>query len=155
MKIGDKLPEILGHDENGNEIRLSQFAGRKIILYAYPKDNTSGCTAEACSLREHYSQLQQAGYAVIGVSKDSAASHQRFIEKYDLPFPLVTDTETTLLQAMGAWGEKNMYGKKVQGTLRTTIMADESGVVTKIFTPKEIKTKIHAEQLLAHIEETK
>ena len=120
LKVGDKLPEVLGHDENGQEIRLSQIAGQKLILYAYPKDNTAGCTSEACSIRDHYEELQQAGYAVIGVSRDSAASHQRFIEKHALPFPLVADTDTSLLQALGAWGEKNMYGRKVQGTLRTT-----------------------------------
>ncbi len=155
MKIGDRLPEVLGYDEKGQEIRLSQFAGKKFILYAYPKDNTSGCTAEACSLKEHYAQLQEEGYAVIGVSKDSVASHQRFIEKYELPFPLVADTDTTLLQTLGAWGEKNMYGKKVLGTLRTTILANEDGIVEKIFAPKDIKTKIHAEQLLAYIDENK
>lgn len=151
LKVGDKLPEVLGHDENGQEICLSQFAGQKLILYAYPKDNTAGCTSEACSIRDHYEELQQAGYAVIGVSRDSAASHQRFIEKHALPFPLVADTDTSLLQALGAWGEKNMYGRKVQGTLRTTFLANEEGIIERIFLPKEIKTKEHAQQLLAHI----
>ena len=151
MKIGDKLPEVLGTDESGKEITLSQFKGKKIIVYAYPKDNTSGCTAEACSLKERYADLQEAGYAVIGVSKDSAASHQKFIEKHELPFPLIADTDKSLLQALGAWGEKNMYGKKVEGTLRTTYLVNEDGIVEKIFTPKEIKTKIHAEQILDYI----
>lgn len=151
MQIGDRLPEVLGTDENGKEIRLSQFAGKKIIVYAYPKDNTSGCTAEACSLKERYSELQEAGYAVVGVSKDSAASHQKFIAKHELPFPLIADTDKSLLQALGAWGEKSMYGKKVEGTLRTTYLVNEDGVVEKIFTPKEIKTKIHAEQILDYI----
>ncbi|MCH5175343.1 MAG: thioredoxin-dependent thiol peroxidase [Prevotellaceae bacterium] len=151
MKIGDKLPEVLGTDENGKEITLSQFKGKKIIVYAYPKDNTSGCTAEACSLKERYADLQEAGYAVIGVSKDSAASHQKFIEKHELPFPLIADTDKSLLQALGAWGEKTMYGKKVEGTLRTTYLVNEDGIVEKIFTPKEIKTKIHAEQILDYI----
>ena len=151
MKIGDKLPEVLGTDENGKEITLSQFKGKKIIVYAYPKDNTSGCTAEACSLKDRYEELQEAGYAVIGVSKDSAASHQKFIEKHELPFSLIADTDKSLLQTLGAWGEKTMYGKKVEGTLRTTYLVNEEGVIEKIFTPKEIKTKIHAEQILDYI----
>ena len=151
MNVGDKLPEVLGLDQNGQEITLSSLAGKKLVLYAYPKDNTSGCTAEACSLRDHYDELQQAGYVVIGVSKDSAASHQKFIDKQQLPFPLIADTETTLLQQVGAWGEKSMYGKKFIGILRTTYLVNEQGVVEKVFTPKEIKTKIHAEQILDYI----
>lgn len=151
MNVGDKLPEVLGLDQNGQEITLSSLTGKKLVLYAYPKDNTSGCTAEACSLRDHYDELQQAGYVVIGVSKDSAASHQKFIDKQQLPFPLIADTETTLLQQVGAWGEKSMYGKKFMGILRTTYLVNEQGVIEKIFTPKEIKTKIHAEQILDYI----
>ena len=151
MNVGDKLPEVLGLDQNGQEITLSSLAGKKLVLYAYPKDNTSGCTAEACSLRDHYDELQQAGYVVIGVSKDSAASHQKFIDKQQLPFPLIADTETTLLQQVGAWGEKSMYGKKFMGILRTTYLVNEQGVAEKVFTPKEIKTKIHAEQILDYI----
>ena len=151
MNVGDKLPEVLGLDQNGQEITLSSLAGKKLVLYAYPKDNTSGGTAEACSLRDHYDELQQAGYVVIGVSKDSAASHQKFIDKQQLPFPLIADTETTLLQQVGAWGEKSMYGKKFMGILRTTYLVNEQGVVEKVFTPKEIKTKIHAEQILDYI----
>lgn len=151
MQVGDKLPEVLGVNEKGEEITLSQFKGKKIIVYAYPKDNTSGCTAEACSLKERYAELQNAGYAVIGVSKDSATSHQKFIEKHELPFPLIADTDKSLLQTLGAWGEKTMYGKKVDGTLRTTYLVNEEGVIEKIFTPKEIKTKIHAEQILDYI----
>lgn len=148
MNIGDKLPEILGKDQNGNEITLSQMKGQKFVLYTYPKDNTSGCTAEACSLKEHYAELKEAGYAVIGVSKDSAASHQKFIDKHELPFPLIADTDTTLLQQIGAWGEKVMCGRKSVGTLRTTYLIDENGVIERIFLPKQIKTKIHAEQIL-------
>ena len=151
MNVGDKLPEVLGLDQNGQEITLSSLAGKKLVLYAYPKDNTSGCTAEACSLRDHYDELQQAGYVVIGVSKDSAASHQKFIDKQQLPFPLIADTETTLLQQVGAWGEKSMYGKKFMGILRTTYLVNEQGVIEKVFTPKEVKTKIHAEQILDYI----
>ena len=145
------MPEVLGLDQNGQEITLSSLAGKKLVLYAYPKDNTSGCTAEACSLRDHYDELQQAGYVVIGVSKDSAASHQKFIDKQQLPFPLIADTETTLLQQVGAWGEKSMYEKKFMGILRTTYLVNEQGVIEKVFTPKEIKTKIHAEQILDYI----
>ena len=151
MKIGDKLSEVLGLNEKGETLTLSQFSGKKLIVYAYPKDNTSGCTAEACSLKQHYAELQDAGYAVIGISKDSAASHQKFIDKYELPFPLIADTDTSLLQTLGAWGEKNMYGKKTMGTLRTTYLVNEQGVVEKIFTPKEIKTKVHAEQILDYL----
>ncbi len=148
MKIGDKAPEILGKDENGKEIHLSDFRGRKVILYFYPKDNTSGCTAEACSLRDHQQQLQEAGYEIIGVSKDSAASHQKFKEKYQLPFPLIADIDHTLLEQMGAWGEKNMYGKKTVGTIRTTFIINEEGIIEDIFAGKQIKTKEHAEQIL-------
>ena len=151
MIVGDKLPDVLGLNEKGEEITLSSLKGKKVILYAYPKDNTSGCTAEACSLKEHYEELQQAGYVVIGVSKDSAASHQKFIEKFDLPFPLIADTDTTLLQTLGAWGEKVACGRRTVGTLRTTFLVNEEGIVERIFQPKEIKTKIHAEQLLSAI----
>ncbi len=148
MNIGDKAPEVLGKDENGREIRLSDFRGRKLVLYFYPKDNTSGCTSEACSLRDHYSELQAAGYEVVGVSKDSAASHQKFKEKHGLPFPLIADIDHTLLEAMGAWGEKSMYGKKVMGTIRTTFIISEEGVIEQILTGKQIKTKEHAGQIL-------
>lgn len=148
MNIGDKAPEVLGHDENGNEIRLSDYAGRKLVLYFYPKDNTSGCTSEACSLRDRHHALQEAGYEVVGVSKDSAASHQKFKEKHDLPFPLIADVDHSLLEAMGAWGEKSMYGKKVMGTIRTTFVIDETGHIERIWSGKQIKTKEHADQIL-------
>ena len=148
MKIGDRAPEVLGKDENGNEIRLKDFEGRKLVLYFYPKDNTSGCTAEACSLRDRYSELQGAGYEVVGVSKDSATSHQKFKEKHSLPFPLIADVDRTLLEAMGAWGEKTMYGKKTMGTIRTTFIINEQGVIEQIFAGKQVKTKEHAEQIL-------
>ena len=149
MNVGDKIPEILGKDQNGNEITATSLRGKKWVIYAYPKDNTSGCTAEACSLRDNIDALAAAGYGVIGVSKDSAASHQRFIDKYELPFPLIADTDTTLLSELGAWGEKKMYGKTTMGTLRTTWLIDENGVITHIFTPKQIKTKEHASQILS------
>lgn len=152
MQIGDKAPDILGTDEKGATLRLSDFKGQKVILYFYPKDNTSGCTAQACSLRDNYEQLREKGYAVVGVSVDDAKSHQKFIEKYALPFPLVADTDHTLVEAFGVWGEKKMYGRAYMGTFRTTFLINEEGTVTDILLPKTIKTKTHAEQLLALIE---
>ena len=149
MQIGDKAPEVLGHDENGQEIRLEQFKGQKLVLYFYPKDNTSGCTAEACSIRDNYGELRKKGYAVVGVSVDSAASHQKFKTKHDLPFILIADTEHTLVEQMGVWAEKSMYGRKYFGTLRTTFIINEEGIIENIILPKQIKTKTHGEQLLA------
>ena len=148
MNVGDKAPEILGKDEEGRDIRLSDYRGRKLVLYFYPKDNTSGCTSEACSLRDHYQQLQAAGYEVVGVSKDSAASHQKFKEKHELPFPLIADVDHTLLEAMGAWGEKSMYGRNTMGTIRTTFIINEEGIIELIIAGKQIKTKEHAQQIL-------
>ena len=149
MTIGDKAPEILGKDEQGRDIRLSDYRGRKLVLYFYPKDNTSGCTAEACSLRDRYSDLQGAGSEVVGVSKDSAASHVKFKEKYELPFPLIADVDHTLLEAMGAWGEKVMCGKKTVGTIRTTFIINEEGIIEQIYAGKQVNTKEHADQILA------
>ena len=151
MNIGDKIPEVLGIDQNGKEIKASDYKGRKIVLYSYPKANTSGCTAEACSLQQHKAELEAAGYAIIGVSRDKAETQKKFADKYNLEFSLIADTDTTLLQQLGSWGEKNMYGRKTMGILRTTYLVNEEGVIEKIFTPKEIKTKIHAEQILQHI----
>ena len=148
MNIGDKAPEILGINEKGEEIRLSDYKGQKVVLYFYPKDNTPGCTAQACNLRDHYAELRQAGYAVIGVSVDSGKSHQKFIEKNALPFPLITDTEKKLVEQFGVWGEKTMCGRKYMGTFRTTFILNEEGVVERIITPKEVKTKEHAAQIL-------
>ncbi len=148
MNIGDKAPERLGSDENGKEILLSNYRGKKVILYFYPKDNTSGCTAEACSLRDHYNDLQSHGYEVIGVSTDSAASHRKFIDKHSLPFTLIADTDKELVQTMGVWGEKSMYGRSYMGTFRTTFIINEDGIIEQIFLPKQIKTRNHAEQLL-------
>ena len=149
MNIGDKAPERLGLNEKGEEILLSNYRGKKVVLYFYPKDNTSGCTAEACSLRDNYSALREQDYEVIGVSVDSAASHQKFIDKHQLPFTLIADTEHELVEAMGVWGEKSMYGRKYMGTFRTTFIIDENGVVEQIYLPKQIKTSTHGEQLLA------
>lgn len=148
LTVGDKAPEILGTDQNGNNIKLSDFAGKKLALYFYPKDNTSGCTAQACSLRDGYEQLLAAGYEVIGVSKDSAKSHQGFISKQSLPFSLIADTETTLNQAFGVWQEKSMYGRKYMGTARTTFIINEEGIIERVIDSKEVNTKDHANQIL-------
>ena len=148
MNVGDKAPEVLGVNEKGERILLSNYRGKKVVLYFYPKDNTSGCTAEACSLRDNYSALKSKGYEVIGVSVDSAASHKKFIEKHELPFTLIADTEKSLVNEMGVWGEKSMYGRKYMGTFRTTFIINEEGVIERIITPKEVKTKDHAAQIL-------
>lgn len=148
LTVGDKASEILGTDQNGNNIKLSDFAGKKLALYFYPKDNTSGCTAQACSLRDGYEQLRAAGYEVIGVSKDSAKSHQGFISKQSLPFSLIADTETTLNQAFGVWQEKSMYGRKYMGTARTTFIINEEGIIERVIDSKEVNTKDHANQIL-------
>lgn len=149
MNIGDKAPELLGVDQNGNEVKLSDFAGQNLVLYFYPKDNTSGCTAEACSLRDNIGALAAKGYRIVGVSSDSEASHKKFIAAHDLPFPLIADTDHRLQEQMGVWGEKSMYGRKYMGTFRTTFLIGPDGRITHIFGPKEIKTKIHADQILA------
>lgn len=148
MNIGDKAPEILGRDQNGNEIRLADFAGRKLVLYFYPKDSTSGCTAEACSLRDNYTELRKQGYEVVGVSIQDEKSHLKFIEKNQLPFNLIADTDKSLNEKFGVWGEKSMYGRKYFGTFRTTFIINEEGIIERIFLPKEIKTKIPGEQIL-------
>ena len=141
-------PELLGRDENGNELRLSDFKGRRLVLYFYPKDSTPGCTSEACNLRDNYQRLLERGYAVVGVSVQDAKSHQRFIEKYQLPFPLIADTDHRLVEAFGVWGEKKMAGRTYMGTLRTTFVIDEEGRIAEIYGPKQIKVKEHAEQIL-------
>lgn len=149
MEIGTKVPEVLGVDQDGNEIRTADFAGKKLVLYFYPKDSTPGCTSEACSLRDNYEALLAKGYAVVGVSVQDAKSHKKFIEKYNLPFPLICDTEKTLNEAFGVWGEKKFMGRTYMGTLRTTFIIDETGVVESVFAPKQIKVKEHAEQILS------
>ena len=146
MKIGDKIPELLGVDQDGREHRASDYAGQKLIIYFYPKDNTSGCTAEACSLRDGYGELRRAGYALLGVSKDSAQSHVKFAQKHSLPFPLIADTDTTLQQAFGVWREKKMAGRTYMGTVRTTFVIDEQGTVTHII--DKVNNKDAARQLL-------
>ena len=148
MNIGDRIPEVLGIDQDGNTIKSSDYRGKKIVLYSYPKANTSGCTAEACSLQAHKDELKALGYSIIGISKDKKELQKKFAIAQSLDFPLIADTETTLLQELGCWGEKVACGRKTIGTLRTTYLVNEDGVIEKIFTPKEIKTKIHAEQII-------
>ncbi len=148
MEIGNKAPEILGRDQNGQEIKLSDYKGKKLVLYFYPKDSTSGCTTEACNLRDNYTELRREGYEVVGVSVDDAKSHNKFIEKNELPFLLIADTDKALVEAFGVWGEKSMYGRKYFGTFRTTFIINEEGVIERIFMPKQIKVKEHAEQIL-------
>lgn len=151
MNVGDRIPEVLGIDQQGNTIKSSDYRGRKLVLYSYPKANTSGCTAEACSLQAHKAELEALGYSIIGVSKDKVELQKRFADAQGLEFPLIADTETTLLQELGCWGEKVACGRRTIGILRTTYLVNEKGVIEKIFTPKEIKTKIHAEQILNYI----
>lgn len=148
-QAGDKAPDLLGTDQDGKELKRSDFPGKTIALYFYPKDMTSGCTAEACSLRDSYGALTAKGIQVIGVSADSEDRHKKFIEKNELPFPLIADTEHKLADEFGVWGEKSMYGRKYMGMFRTTFIISPAGVIERVFTPKEIKTKIHADQILA------
>mgnify|MGYP003424547976 FL=1 len=146
LQPGDRMPDFEVVDQDGKIVTSKELLGRKTIVYFYPKDNTSGCTAEACSLRDNYEALTAAGYNVVGVSKDSAVSHRRFKDKYDLPFTLLSDTSTAMLQAFGAWGEKKMYGKTVKGTIRRTFIFDENGILERII--EKVDTKNHASQIL-------
>lgn len=146
LQVGDQAPNFAGLSGDGKELRLSDFAGRKLALYFYPKDNTPGCTKEACSIRDHWEALKDAGIVVIGVSGDSVASHQKFSADYNLPFPLVADMEKKIMKAYGAWGEKKMYGKTFLGVKRMTFLINESSKIIKIF--KHPKTKIHGQEIL-------
>lgn len=146
LKSGDKAPEFNSVDQNGKQIKLSDYKGKRLILYFYPKDNTSGCTAEACSLRDGYEQLGNLGYEVIGVSPDSEKSHLNFISKYNLPFSLIADTNQTVANSYGVWGEKKMYGRSYMGILRTTFIIDEKGVITHVIS--KVDTGEHVKQIL-------
>ncbi|MBR5834987.1 MAG: thioredoxin-dependent thiol peroxidase [Bacteroidales bacterium] len=146
LKTGDKMPDFEVMDQDGRIVSSKDLIGKKTIIYFYPKDNTSGCTAEACSLRDNYEALIAKGYNVVGVSKDSVSSHKKFQEKYELPFTLLADTSTQMLQTFGAWGEKKMYGKTVMGTIRKTFIFDENGILTEII--EKVDTKNHAAQIL-------
>ncbi len=148
MQIGDKMPEMLGLDQNGNQITREDLKDKKVVLYFYPKDMTPGCTAQACSLRDGYEELRKAGYRVIGVSVDSAKRHIKFIEKNSLPFDLIADENHELVNAFGVWAEKKMCGRTYMGILRTTFIFNEEGVLERIINPKEVKTANHLEQIL-------
>ena len=140
------MPDFEVVDQDGKTVRSQDLLGKKTIIYFYPKDNTSGCTAEACNLRDNYEAMAAKGYNVIGVSKDSAVSHKKFAEKYQLPFTLLADTSTEMIQAFGAWGEKSLYGRKYMGTLRETFIFDENGILVEII--DKVDTKNHAAQIL-------
>ncbi len=146
LQVGDNAPAFEAPDQDGNMVKLSDFSGKKLVLYFYPKDNTPGCTAQACNLRDNYEQLLAQGYAVLGVSTDSSKSHQKFIEKQNLPFSLLADEDKKVHEAFGTWGEKSMYGKKYMGTLRTTFVIDENGKISEII--QKVKTKDHTAQIL-------
>lgn len=146
LQAGNKAPDLLGVDDKGNEVRVSDYAGRKLVVYFYPKDSTPGCTAEACSFRDGMDELVAAGYAVVGISADSVASHNRFKEKQQLNFPLIADVEKTAIMAFGAWGEKKMAGRVYMGIIRSTFVIDENGVVERVIT--KVDTKNAARQIL-------
>ena len=146
LKIGDRMPDFEVVDQDGKTVRSADLIGKKTIIYFYPKDSTPGCTAEACSLRDNYQRFLAEGYQVYGVSKDSQKSHQNFIAKYELPFPLLSDPSTEMMQSFGAWGEKKMCGKTCVGTLRKTFVFDEQGILVQLI--EKVDTKNHAAQLL-------
>jgi peroxiredoxin Q/BCP len=150
LKKGDMAPDFKGVNQNGEQISLSDYIGKKVILYFYPKDSTPGCTSEACNLNDNYDMWLSKGYEVIGVSPDSVASHKKFAEKYNLNFNLIADTGKKILQQYGAWGEKKMYGKTYMGVLRTTFVIDEEGRIVDVF--EKVKTKDHTNQILSTLE---
>ncbi len=146
LNIGDKAPDFNGLNQNGDSVRLEDFKGTKLILYFYPKDNTPGCNAEACNLRDNHEMWLSKGYKVLGVSPDKQESHQKFIAKFDLPFPLISDTEKEIIKAYGAWGPKKLYGREYEGLLRSTFVISEDGKIEQIF--MKVKTKDHTNQIL-------
>ena len=146
IKQGDKAPEFKGVNQNGDAVSLSSYAGKKLVLYFYPKDDTPGCTAEACNLRDNYNQLLSEGYAILGVSPDNEKKHQKFIDKYDLPFDLLADTEKETCEMFGVWVQKSMYGRDYMGVARTTFIIDENGIVEEVIS--KVNTKDHTAQIL-------
>ncbi len=146
LEVGNAAPDFEAKDQNGNVVKLSDLKGKKVVLYFYPKDNTPGCTAQACNLRDNYEALQKAGYVILGVSSDSEKSHQKFIEKQSLPFTLIADEDLKVHEAYGTWVQKSMYGRKYMGTARTTFIIDEQGNVEEII--EKVKTKEHTNQIL-------
>ncbi|MGB3180359.1 MAG: thioredoxin-dependent thiol peroxidase [Cyclobacteriaceae bacterium] len=148
MKLspGDKAPDFEAKDQNGDTVKLSDYKGKRVVLYFYPRDNTPGCTAQACNLRDNYKALQDAGYEILGVSSDDEKSHQKFIEKQELPFRLLADTDKAVHEKYGTWVEKNMYGRKYMGTARTTFIINEEGNISEVIA--KVKTKDHTAQVL-------
>ena len=149
LKEGDRAPAIEALDQDGKKITLEEYRGKKVVLYFYPKDNTPGCTAESCDLRDNYKKFKEEGFEILGVSADSGKSHLKFIGKYELPFRLISDTEKIVLKDYGAWGEKKMYGKSYMGILRKTFIIDEKGYVEKII--EKVNTKEHSKQIFAEL----
>lgn len=149
MNVGDYVPDLLGLDQDGREVRRSDYPGERILLYFYPKDHTAGCTAQACSLRDGYEALRAAGLAIVGVSRDSARSHQRFIASHGLPFRLIVDADTELQQSFGVWREKRMYGRSYMGTERTSFVIGADGVIEHVIRGREVSTKDHHQQILS------
>ena len=146
LKIGNKAPDFESINQNGDKVKLSDFIGKKVVLYFYPRDNTPGCTAQACNLKDNYNTLQQNGYTILGISKDSPKSHQKFINKFDLPFDLIADEDQNVHMKYGTWIEKSMYGKNYMGTARWTFLIDEKGNIENII--QKVKTKEHTSQIL-------
>lgn len=146
LKIGNKAPDFESINQNGDKVKLSDFIGKKVVLYFYPRDNTPGCTAQACNLKDNYNTLQQNGYTILGISKDSPKSHQKFINKFDLPFDLIADEDQSVHMKYGTWIEKSMYGKNYMGTARWTFLIDEKGNIENII--QKVKTKEHTSQIL-------
>jgi peroxiredoxin Q/BCP len=146
LSVGDKAPDFSSVNQHGEKVSLKDFDGNKLILYFYPKDNTPGCTKQACNLRDNYQSLQDDGYQLLGVSPDDEKSHQKFIDKFDLPFDLVVDAEHGVSEAYGVWVEKNMYGRKFMGIARTTFLLDENGIISEIIS--KVKTDNHTDQIL-------
>ncbi len=146
LKVGDPSPQFEGINQDGEPIKLSDFSGKKLVLYFYPKDNTPGCTAQSCNLRDNYQTLLKAGYAVVGISSDSERKHRNFIKKYDLPFPLIADTDLKIHEQFDTWKEKTMFGRKYMGTIRTTFVIDEQGIIQEII--GKVNTEDHTSQIL-------
>ncbi|MCB0787742.1 MAG: thioredoxin-dependent thiol peroxidase [Flavobacteriales bacterium] len=146
LEVGAKAPELSGVDQEGKPVRLKDYQGRKVVLYFYPKDDTPGCTAEACSLRDAHDELRESGYEVIGVSPDPEGKHRKFVDKYDLPFRLLADPDKQVIKAYGAWGPKRFMGREFEGVLRTTYLIDEGGRIARVI--DKVKTKEHARQVL-------
>lgn len=151
IKVGARAPLFEAKDQNGNPVKMKDYLGSKVIIYFYPKDNTPGCTAEACNLRDNYEVLLKKGFKIIGVSADSERSHQKFAEKFELPFPLIPDTEREVINAFGVWGPKKFMGRSYDAIHRATFIIDEEGVVEKVFT--KVDTKKHTEQILKEYEQ--